>query len=343
MIELGLLLLLAHTMAHVAGVAVVGRRLVLEAGLRRYDPARHRPYCRREGEGTAVLLIHGLGGSWRYWRRGLDGIRTHHTLYLPDLIGFGRSPKPRGDYSLSMHVEALAPIVAEPDGPMTIVGHSMGALVALGLYSSFPDRVKRLTLIGLPYFPSRALAESSLSKVALMNRLVIGRSWLAPAVCYMKDLLALPVFAPLAGMPVDLYRDYWKHTWASFSRSFFNTLLAGNAVALFESVDRTKVTLVHGRHDLIAPIAYIRELVGRFPDLALRELRGGHHLYLMYPRLLNRLITTIADGGLAPSPHREAGYALHLHESTRGARVQRMPAATVPITPAAPPAAKPSE
>ena len=294
MIELGLLLLLAHTMAHVAGAAVVGRRFVLEAGFRRYDPARHRLYCQREGEGAAILLIHGLGGSWRYWRRGLDGLRPHHTLFLPDLIGFGRSPKPRGEYSLSMHVEALAPIVAAADGPMTIVGHSMGAIVGLGVYSRFPDRVKRLTLVGLPYFPSRTLAEVSLSKVALMNRLVIGRSWLAPAVCYMKDLLALPVFASLASMPVDLYRDYWKHTWASFSRSLFNTLLAPDVAGLLEKVDRTRISLIHGRHDPVAPIEHVRGLVDRFPDLALRELKGGHHLYLMYPRLLNRLIVEAA-------------------------------------------------
>jgi pimeloyl-ACP methyl ester carboxylesterase len=190
-----------------------------------------------------------------------------------------------------MHVEALTPLLDEADGPMTIVGHSMGAIVALGLYARFPTRVKRLTLIGLPYFPSRELAEASLSQVSLMNRLVIGRSWLAPGVCYLKDLLGLPIFAPLTGMPVDLYRDYWKHTWASFSRSLFNTLLASDAAGLFDSVDRTRITLIHGKHDPIAPIQHIRTLVNRFPDLALRELKGGHHLYLMYPRLVNRLMT----------------------------------------------------
>ena len=291
MIEVGALLLLAHSLAHVAGITIAGRRLVLEAGLRRYDPARHRLYYRREGEGPAVLLVHGLGGSWRYWRRGLDGFRAHHTVYLPDLLGFGRSPKPRGDYSLAMHVEALTPLLHEADGPITVVGHSMGAIVALGLYARFPDRVKRLTLIGLPYFPSRELAEASLSTVSLMNRLVIRRSWLAPGVCYMKDLLGLPFFAPLAGMPLDLYRDYWKHTWASFSRSLFNTLLAPDVASLFEKVDRTRISLIHGRHDPVAPIDHVRGLVDRFPDLTLRELKGGHHLYLMYPRLLNRLMT----------------------------------------------------
>ena len=200
MIGLGALLLLAHSLAHVVAMAVAGRRILLETGLRRYDPARHRLFCRREGEGPALLFIHGLGGSWRYWRRGLDTIRTHHRVYLPDLLGFGRSPKPRSDYSLRAHVEALAPLLEDADGPLTIVGHSMGALVALGLYARFPDRVTRVILIGLPYFPTRAIAEAGLAGVALMNRLAIKRSWLAPGVCYMKDLLALPIFAPIAGM-----------------------------------------------------------------------------------------------------------------------------------------------
>jgi pimeloyl-ACP methyl ester carboxylesterase len=189
-----------------------------------------------------------------------------------------------------MHVQAVTALLDEADGPMMVVGHSMGAIVALGLYACFPDRVKRVTLIGLPYFPSLALAEASLSKVALMNRLVIRRSWLAPTVCYMKDLLGLPIFAPIVGMPVDLYRDYWKHTWASFSRSLFNTLLASDVAGLLDGLDRARITLIHGKNDPIAPIQYVRSLVNRFPDLALRELNGGHHLYLAYPQLLNRLM-----------------------------------------------------
>ena len=297
MLEIGALVLGAHALAHVAGIGIAGRRILLEAGWRRYDPARHRLYCRREGGGSALLFVHGLGGSWRYWRRGLAGFPADHTLYLPDLVGFGRSPKPRGDYSLSMHVEALTPLLAEADGPVTIVGHSMGAVVALGLYARCPSRVKHVVLLGLPYFPSRELAETALSKLSPMSRWLVGRSWLAPGVCYLKDVLALPIFAPLFGMPVDLYRDYWKHTWTSFSRSFFNTLLAPDVGRLFEGLNRGRITLIHGRHDPIAPVQHIRELLGRFPDLTLCELNGGHHLYLTFPRLLNRLIVEAGRRG----------------------------------------------
>lgn len=195
-----------------------------------------------------------------------------------------------------MHIETVAPLLDEAGGPVTLVGHSMGAIVALGLYARFPTRVERFVLVGLPYFPSRELAEASLARLSLMNRLVIARSWLAPGVCYLKDVLGLPIFAPVFGMPVDLYRDYWKHTWASLSRSVFNTLLAADVTVLLSGIDRARITLVHGTTDPIAPIQYIRGLVERFPDLALREVNGGHHLYLMYPRLVNRLISQAVRG-----------------------------------------------
>lgn len=279
------------TVSMVLMMAVMLRRIVLETGLRPYDPARHRLYYRQEGIGSPLLLLHGLAGSWRYWRRGLDGLRDHHTLYLPDLLGFGRSPKPRGDYSIAMHVEALTRLLDGVDGRVTLAGHSMGAVVALGLCARHPSRIARLVLIGLPYFPSRHVAETSLAKESLMNRLTLARSRLPQAMCYMKDLWGLPVFAPIARMPVDLYRDYWKHTWNSVSQSLFHTLLESDAATLLERIDRGKVTLVHGKTDPVAPIQYIRGLAERFPDLTLRELNGGHHLYLAYPRLINQLIT----------------------------------------------------
>ena len=82
-----------------------------------------------------------------------------------------------------------------------------------------------------------------------MNRLVLRRSWLAPGLCYMKDVIGLPFFAPFFGMPLDLYRDYWKHTWMSFSRPFFNTLLSADLHGMLEKVDRAKIMLIHGRHE----------------------------------------------------------------------------------------------
>ena len=281
--------------AQLAVLGVMIRRAVLEAAQRAWKPERDRLYCRREGQGPALLFLHGLAGSWRYWRRGLGGLVREHALYAPDLLGFGRSPKPRGDYSAAMHAEAVGRLLQEIGTVEVVVGHSMGAIVALELYARVPERVGQLVLLGLPSFPSRAEAVATLARGAFLNRAMINGSRVAQAMCYMKDLWALPIFAPIAGVPVDLYRDYWKHTWISASRSLLNTVLAFDAARILERVDRARITLVHGTADSVSPIEHVRELATRFPDLALRELDGDHHLYLTDARTVNRVISERAS------------------------------------------------
>ncbi len=281
--------------AQLAVLGVMIRRAVLEAAQRAWEPERDRLYCRREGQGPALLFLHGLAGSWRYWRRGLGGLARDHALYAPDLLGFGRSPKPRGDYSAAMHAEAMGRLLREIGTVEVVVGHSMGAIIALELYARFPERVGRLVLLGLPSFRSRGEAVATLARGSLLNRAMINRSRLAQVMCYMKDLWALPIFAPLAGAPVDLYRDYWKHTWVSASRSLLNTVLAFDAPWILECVDRARITLVHGTADSVSPIEHVRELATRFPDLALREIDGDHHLYLTDAHTVNRVITESAS------------------------------------------------
>ena len=277
--------------AQLAVLGVMIRRAVLEAAPRAWEPERDNLYCRREGQGPALLFVHGLAGSWRYWRRGFPELARDHELYAPDLLGFGRSPKPRGDYSAAMHVEAVGRLLQEIGTVEVVVGHSMGAIIALELYARFPQRVKRLVLLGLPSFPTRAEAVATLARGSFLNRAMINRSRLAQAMCYMKDLWALPIFAPLAGVPVDLYRDYWKHTWISASRSLLNTVLAFDAPRVLESVDPTRITLVHGTADSVSPIEHVRGLAARFSDLTLHELDGDHHLYLTASHTVNRLIS----------------------------------------------------
>lgn len=279
--------------AQLGVMAVVLRRMAIELGL--YDPARGRLYCHEAGQGPSILLLHGLAGSWRYWRRGLAQLSRDYTVYAPDLVGFGRSAKPRGHYSPAMHVEALGRLLDGEKEMSIVVGHSMGAILALHVYARYPARIGRVVLIGLPCFPARAVAETWLARSSVMNRLMISGSRLAEIMCYMKDLWALPVFAPLVGAPLDLYRDYWKHTWNSASQSLLNTVLAFEPRRLLENVDRTKVTLVHGVADDVAPIEHVRCLVEQFPDLALREVEGDHHAYLAHPDVLNRLIAGHVD------------------------------------------------
>src|SRR4051812_30735750 len=53
---------------------------------------------RDEGEGEALLLIHGMAGSSDTWRAVLPRLAKKYRVVAPDLLGHGQSAKPRGDY-----------------------------------------------------------------------------------------------------------------------------------------------------------------------------------------------------------------------------------------------------
>jgi pimeloyl-ACP methyl ester carboxylesterase len=85
-----------------------------------------------------MLLLHGLGATGGVWR-GLDGV-------APDLPGHGAAPWDDA-YSFTRHAEAVLPLLG--DDPVTVVGHSMGGVVALALAALAPDRVRRVVGLGI--------------------------------------------------------------------------------------------------------------------------------------------------------------------------------------------------
>jgi pimeloyl-ACP methyl ester carboxylesterase len=100
------------------------------------------------GSGPVLLLIHGITSSADAWRDVAEALARDHTVVAPDLLGHGRSAKPRGDYSLGAYASGLRDLMAALGHERaTVVGHSMGGGVAMQLAYQFPERVERLALV----------------------------------------------------------------------------------------------------------------------------------------------------------------------------------------------------
>jgi pimeloyl-ACP methyl ester carboxylesterase len=100
------------------------------------------------GDGPAILLVHGITSSSRTWRAVMQGLAERHTVIAPDLLGHGRSGKPRGDYSLGAYASGLRDLLAVLGIPkVTVVGHSLGGGIAMQFAYQFPDRLDRLVLV----------------------------------------------------------------------------------------------------------------------------------------------------------------------------------------------------
>jgi pimeloyl-ACP methyl ester carboxylesterase len=101
------------------------------------------------GEGPAVLLVHGFPDSHRLWRHQTGPlVEAGHRVIVPDLRGFGESPRPEGveHYRLTAVVEDLVELL---DEPAHVVGHDWGAGLAWALAILRPDLVRSLAVLSV--------------------------------------------------------------------------------------------------------------------------------------------------------------------------------------------------
>lgn len=119
------------------------------------DTSHHRLFYQRSGDGPQpVVLLHGAFATSRWWQPALALLPTEQfTVYAPDLPGCGRSD--RSEEPARYAVAALADAVAELiDGlelwNSHLVGHSLGAAVALSYALAHPGRLRSLTLVSAP-------------------------------------------------------------------------------------------------------------------------------------------------------------------------------------------------
>ena len=101
------------------------------------------------GSGPALLLIHGIGDSSDTWRPVVDQLAAHYTVIAPDLLGHGRSEKPRADYTIAGFANGMRDLLTMLEVErVTVVGHSLGGGVAAQFAYQFPERCERLVLVG---------------------------------------------------------------------------------------------------------------------------------------------------------------------------------------------------
>jgi pimeloyl-ACP methyl ester carboxylesterase len=128
----------------------------LEACAQRFDVAYLGSHvCWRSwGSGPSLVLIHGGHGSWMHWVRNIESLARHHTVWVPDLPGFGDS----GDLAIDAHaadrIERLIDALVGTFGtlvhrttPIDVAGFSFGGVVA-AQFTVLRRQVRRLALLG---------------------------------------------------------------------------------------------------------------------------------------------------------------------------------------------------
>ncbi len=103
------------------------------------------------GDGTPVLLLHGVPETSTAWRHVAPALAQGRRVLVPDLPGLGGSSY-AGPYDVASLVAQLSALLeAEVQGPVDVVGHDWGGSLALGLAGGRPELVRRLCVANAPY------------------------------------------------------------------------------------------------------------------------------------------------------------------------------------------------
>ncbi|MEH2153686.1 alpha/beta fold hydrolase [Nostoc sp.] len=126
----------------------------------------HNVYYVRAGEKQTqrppLLLVHGFGASTDHWRKNITGLCQDFEVFAIDLLGFGRSAKPKLQYSGDLWRDQLHDFISEVIGQKAVLaGNSLGGYACLCVAAQRPDSAAGLVLLNSagPFSESQATSE----------------------------------------------------------------------------------------------------------------------------------------------------------------------------------------
>ncbi len=243
----------------------------------------------QKGTGTPVVFLHGFETSHKYWDLVVKRLPTKTLQVItPDILGFGLSQKPKdGLYDVDQHAESIVHnVLADLEGPVVLVGHSMGAMIATRIAKTHPELVSRLVLVNMPTFTDKKQAQ----KMILGTQSIFHKAYVSP--------LGRAVHAGLGtriGKKVprflhgskpnmaDIADEYFTHTRASFLRSLRNTIIGYQPLSDLHSLPMP-VSVIYSKDDKYYSGSELTSL--RADKMKVINLAGGHHLPLKQYKFL---------------------------------------------------------
>ena len=233
------------------------------------------------GEGPPVVMVHGLGGSLHAWHGVIETLSIHHHVIALDLRGHGRSDAGSGGYSVQQFSQDVAALINALElPPVTLVGHSLGSLVAQHLAVEKPEAIDQLVLLGgISWFEpdTKKAYEDRATLVESDGVDAIIDAWLDGALAP-RTRAKLP---QLAGLMRDLMLRNDAKSYASACR----------ALAKMPRINRQDIgqptLLLVGDHDRSTPVAMTEEIHAEIPVSRVQVVpTAGHWAMLEQPDVI---------------------------------------------------------
>jgi len=272
------------------------------------------------GKGPPLLLLHGIGDRCDTWQPVIGSLSEDHTVIAPDLLGHGRSDKPRADYSVAAFANGMRDLLSVLGiDRATVVGHSFGGGVAMQFAYQYPERCERLVLVSpggiarevhpLLRLASAPTAEVLLPLLRLRLTRLLGR-------CGMRALERLGT--DLGRDADEMLRVFDALPDATARRAFVWTLRAvvdgrGQHVTMLDRCYLTRgmpTLLLWGTRDAVLPFRHAAVAQAAMPASRLEVFEGAghfphHHDPARFLAVLRDFLATTAPASYSSAEWRE--------------------------------------
>jgi pimeloyl-ACP methyl ester carboxylesterase len=220
------------------------------------------------GGGTPLVLVHGLGARGEDWSAMIPALAAQgFHVYAPDLLGYGRSPKPDVDYSISLEEQTVAQFMRAVHVPRAdIGGWSMGGWIVMKLALDHPELVDRLVIYDSAgvYFPATWEPELFTPADVLGVKKLMGMLTPKPR--------PLPGFAAEAAV-----RKLERNAWVI--RRSMTAMTNGRDLLDFRLYQISQpMLIVWGAQDELIPLSAGEAIHKRVPQSVLNIVEGCGHL-----------------------------------------------------------------
>jgi pimeloyl-ACP methyl ester carboxylesterase len=218
--------------------------------------------------GAPLVLVHGLGARGEDWAAMIPALAARgFQVYVPDLLGYGRSPRPDVDYSISLEEQTVVQFMQAMHVPRAdIGGWSMGGWIVMKLALDHPEMVDRLVVYDSAgvYFPATWEPELfTPADVVGVKKLI---SMLTPKPRPLPDFAAEAALRKLAGNAWVVQRSMSAMT---NGRDLLDFRLHGITQPML---------IVWGSQDDLIPLSVGERIHKSVPQSALNIVEGCGHL-----------------------------------------------------------------
>ncbi|MFO7604001.1 MAG: alpha/beta hydrolase [Gammaproteobacteria bacterium] len=276
-----------------------------------------------------LVLVHGLNDSMELWRPFIPALARHFHVISFDLPGFGRSTKANKLYSPENYVAFIRHVLERYAQPqIRLVGHSLGANIALHYAGTYPAQVERLALVSVAGVLHRLAYTQFLTHFGIRQLPEFyggqGRE--------LKGLAdrVLGVLADNAAL-IELGEQYMlsQAPWREHVLGGHPSAIAAHAMMLSdvtESLSRQSVPtlLIWGAEDRVTPLRTGKLLAATLANAGLAVIEGAAHVPLRDRRqqfaqlLLPYLVSAAAERDALLAGHR------YQRASSQGANAERV-------------------